>query len=147
MGFTRNKATGTVDTSKVFFGGRHWIGVMSEFKVFNTNQFTKQYNKLEVFNREKMSIVISCSLQFTLRPEDLKHLHDAYDVRYEPVILMTAGAAIKGAATKFSIDEFRLNRTFVADGMRKAVSDALDGGCCREDCTKYTCRKGKVETI
>lgn len=142
MGFTRNKATGAVDTTKVYFGGRHFVGVMSEFKVFKTTQFTKQYNNIAVFNKEKMQIIISCSLQFTLRPEDLKPLHDTYDVRYEPVIYVTARAAIKGAATQFSIDEFRLNRSLVADGMKKAVSGALDGNCCRKDCKKNFCRPG-----
>jgi len=145
MGFTRNKATGAVDTTKVYFGGRHFVGVMSEFKVFKTTQFTKQYNNIAVFNKEKMQIIISCSLQFTLRPEDLKPLHDTYDVRYEPVIYVTARAAIKGAATQFSIDEFRLNRSLVADGMKKAVSGALDGNCCRKDCKKNFCRPGCMD--
>lgn len=143
MGFTRNKATGEVDTSKVYYGGRHFVGIMLEFKKFKTTKFSKQYNRINVFNKEKMQIVISCSLQFILRPEDLKQLHDAYDVRYEPIITLTAGAAIKGAATRFSIDEFRLNRTYVAEGMRKAVSDALDGGCCRKECPRPdSCEKG-----
>jgi len=142
MGFTRNKATGEVDTDTVYYGGRHFVGIMLEFKKFKTTKFSKQYNRINVFNKEKMQIVISCSLQFVLRPEDLKLLHDAYDIRYEPIITLTAGAAIKGAATKYSIDEFRLNRTLVADGMRKAVSDALDGGCCRKDCVKHDCVPG-----
>ena len=79
-----------------------------------------------------------------LKTEDLLLLHDAYDVGYEPIITVTAGAAIKGAATQFSIDEFRLNRTLVANGMRKAVANALDGGCCRKDCKKDYCRPSKL---
>ena len=142
MGFLRNKATGEVDTSEVYLGGRHYVGIMKEFKSFTTTQITNEYQSISVFNREKMQIILSCSLQFVLRPEDLRLLHDAYDVRYEPIIIATAGAAIKGAATRFSIDEFRLNRSVVAKGLRNAVSKALDGGCCRKDCRAHTCHPG-----
>ena len=106
MGFTRNKATGEVDTSKVYYGGRHFVGIMYEFKKFKTTKFSKQYNRINVFNKEKMQIVISCSLQFVLRPEDLKELHDAYDIRYEPIITLTAGAAIKGLEIAFIFCRF-----------------------------------------
>ena len=57
MGFTRNKATGEVDTSKVYFGGRHYVGVMSEFKTFKTTQYRKQFNQIHVFNKEKMQLL------------------------------------------------------------------------------------------
>jgi len=145
MGFLRNKATGVVDTSKVYFGGRHYVGIIKEFKTFQTTKITTEYQSISVFNKEKMQIILSCSLQFVLRPEDLKLLHDAYDIRYEPIIIATAGAAIKGAATKYSIDEFRLNRSHVAEGLRTAVSIALDGGCCRKDCRTNKCQKDCIE--
>ena len=94
---SENNLAYTILLMEISSQGRHFVGIMLEFKKFKTTKFSKQYNRIGVFNKEKMAIIISCSLQFVLRPEDLKPLHDTFDVRYEPIIANTAGAAIKGS--------------------------------------------------
>ena len=96
MGFLKNKATGFVETDEIYFVGRHYVGVTKTFKKFNSDMHTEQYPKLSIYNKEKLEVTMTCSLQYLLRPEDLKDLHDEYDVSYKPVLRTTALAAIKG---------------------------------------------------
>ena len=79
------------------------------------------------------------SLQYFLIPEELKSLHDAYDLGYRPVIRNTARSAVKDAATKFSVDDYRRQRPKVAAALFAAVRSSLGGTCCFKNCVKYTC--------
>lgn len=37
IGFTKSKTTGAVDTSKVWFSGRRWVGPDKTFKIFDSS--------------------------------------------------------------------------------------------------------------
>lgn len=146
MGFVRHKTTGTVDTSKVYFGGRHWIGVMNMFKKFPADLQTIVYNRVEIFNNEKLAVNMTCALHYKLRPDELHLLFDTYDVLFKPVIKGTALAAIKSKAPQFTVNQFRLNRSLVARTLSEAASQVLGGICCRKDCNKTAdCRPGERE--
>ena len=144
MEFVRHKTTGTVDTSKVYFGGRHWIGIMHVFKKFPADLQTIVYNRVEIFNNEKLAVNMTCALHYKLRPDELHLLFDTYDVLFKPVIKGTALAAIKSKAPQFTVNQFRLNRSFVARTLSEAASQVLGGICCRKDCNKTAdCRPGE----
>ena len=120
-------------------GGRHFIGVDYTFKKFPADAHIESFQKMEFFNKDKLTVTLSCSLQYFLMPEDLKRLHDAYDLGYRPVLRNTVGAAIKDAATKYSVDEYRKERTKVAKGLFRAAKISLGGTCCYSSCKKYDC--------
>lgn len=140
MGFTKSKTTGSVDTSKVYFGGRHFVGVTTTFKTFRKDVHNEKFDRLTIYNKEKIEVTMTCSVQYELRSEDLALLHDTYDVAYKPIIRSTVLAAIKGEANKYTIEQYRANRPFVAKGLADAAANALGGKCCRKDCV--VCRTG-----
>ena len=142
MGFAKRKSTGTVDRSKVYLGGRHFIGVDYTFKKFKADAHIEVFQKMEFFNKDKLSVTMTFALQYFLMPEELKSLHDAYDLGYRPVLRNTVGAAIKDAATKYSVDEYRKERPKVAAGLFRAAKQSLGGTCCFRDCSKYICMPG-----
>ena len=49
MGFAKSTTTGAVDTSKVFEGGRHWLGPAQEFKSYPSTAHIINMNKTAVF--------------------------------------------------------------------------------------------------
>ena len=142
MGFAKRKSTGTVDRSKVYMGGRHFIGVDFTFKIFKADAHIEYFQKMEFFNKDKLTVTMSFALQYFLMPENLKSLHDAYDLGYRPVLRNTVGAAIKDEATKYSVDEYRMERPRVAAALFKAAKTSLGGTCCFSDCQKYKCIPG-----
>ena len=142
MGFVKKKSTGAVDRSKVYFGGRHFIGVDATFKHFRADAHSAVYEKMTIFNMENLQVTMTCSLQYYLIPDELKYLHDAYDLAYEPIIKKTTSSAIKNAATKFTVDEYRKERSKVAAALFTAARIGLGGICCPKDCKKFKCYKG-----
>jgi len=144
MGFSRNKLNGKTDSSKVYSSGRHWIGPSHSFKVFKADAHIEYFKELAVFNKEKMEIHITCSLQYFLRKEDLSRLYRKYGVAYKAIMRSTILAAIRNNAAGYSIDEYLKSRTLVAKGLLEAVKDVVDGKCCRASCTDHKCRTGCV---
>ena len=142
MGFAKRKSTGTVDRSKVYMGGRHFVGVDYTFKKFKADAHIEVFQKMEFFNKEKLSVTMTFALQYFLIPEELKSLHDSYDLGYRPILRNTVKAAIKDAATKYSVDEYRKERPKVSAGLFKAAKVSLGGTCCFSDCKKYVCDTG-----
>ena len=67
----------------------------------------------------------------------MKLLHDTYDLGYRPIIEKTALQAIKNAAPKFTVTEYRLEREKIAKDLSKAVKAALGGICCPKDTETY----------
>ena len=147
MGFSRHKTTGEVDTSKVYFGGRHWIGILKTFKKFPADLQTVVYKDIKIFNKEKLAVTMTCALHYKLRSHDLHYLFQTYDTTYEPVLRGAALAAIKNKAPQFTVNEYRLNRSAVARTLSEGASLELEGNCCGKDCTKETCRPGKFEHL
>lgn len=56
FGFRRQKSTGTVDTSKVYSGGKHFLGPDYEFKVFKANAHFLDLDNFGVFTRDKLEV-------------------------------------------------------------------------------------------
>ena len=147
MGLIKHKATGKVDASKTYLGGRHYVGVMSVFKVFRADLHTVDFNKFTIFNKEKIQVSMTVSFQYSIRQEDLGLLHDTYNTNYDSVVQATVLSAIKTAATSYTIDEFRLERPKVSAGLELAASKALSGECCRENCEMNKCLASEYDSI
>ena len=56
MGFVKKKSTGAVDRSKVYMGGRHFVGVDATFKKFKADAHLESFKKMEFFNKEKLQV-------------------------------------------------------------------------------------------
>jgi hypothetical protein len=84
-----------VDTTRVYAGGRHFLGPDYYFKEFySAAQFIK-YPHISIFTKDNLEVKITAELQYFLIKEDLKLLHDSYDIFYQKIIENNARDAIK----------------------------------------------------
>ncbi|KAL4219618.1 hypothetical protein ACF0H5_022191 [Mactra antiquata] len=145
-GFRRQKSTGTVDTSKVYSGGKHFLGPDYEFKTFKAGAHFLDLYKTKVFTRDKLEVSITAHAQYFLRRDELPLLHAGYDIYYEDVMKSSAIDAIKGAIPVYNTTELKTKRPEIEKVIYKAVRERLGGKCCRPDCQAYkeACASGCI---
>ena len=56
MGFKRQKSTGSVDLTKVYDSGRHFIGPDFEFKIFPADAQFLELEDVSVFTSDKLEV-------------------------------------------------------------------------------------------
>ncbi|PIK59362.1 hypothetical protein BSL78_03733 [Apostichopus japonicus] len=118
FGFKRRKASGRVDTTEVFMGGRYYIGITFDFKKFPADAHFVEFYDLAVFTSD------------VLRLEDLALLHDTYDLQYKDILEKNALDAIKSSVTQFSTRDFGTIRDEIEETLFRAVRSRLGGLCC-----------------
>jgi len=133
-GFVRRRTTGSVDTNKVYAGGRHIIGPDFEFKEFYAAAQFVKFSHIPIFTLDNLEVKITIELQYFLIKEDLKLLHDSYDIFYQSIIVNNAKDAIKNSVTKFDTDEFISNRSVIQQEIYNGVKQRLSGKCCLPNC-------------
>lgn len=133
-GFARRRTTGSVDTDTVYAGGRHFIGPDFEFKEFYAAAQFVYFDHIPIFTTDNLEVSISVELQYFLIQEDLKLLHDTFDIRYQSIVVGNAKDALKNSVTKFDTDEFISNRTVIQHELLNGVRKRLSGICCLPGC-------------
>lgn len=58
-GFLRRKSTGNVDVSKVYSGGKYFVGPDYEFKVFKADAHYLDMHDIAIFTRDKLEVGVS----------------------------------------------------------------------------------------
>ncbi len=134
IGFVRRKTTREVFTGRVYHAGFHFIGIDYEFKVFKADAHVVELDRVSVFTRDRLEVDLDCTMQYFLRPEDLKYLHDTYDLDYEETLRNSAVDALKGATSDFTTREFGEKRALVEEALFRAVRNRLGGTCCKIGC-------------
>lgn len=69
-GFKKQKSTGTVNTEKVFSGGKHFIGPDFEFKKFKASSHFLDLIDVTVFTADKLEVSQSSPLTVLLFDND-----------------------------------------------------------------------------
>ncbi|XP_045167398.2 uncharacterized protein LOC123530708 [Mercenaria mercenaria] len=136
-GFRRQKSTGWVDTSKVYSGGKHFLGPDYEFKTFKADAQYLNLHNIRVFTRDKLEVSVTAHAQYFIRKDELPLLHAAYDIYYEDVMRSSAVDAVKGAIPVYNTTELRTKRQEIEAVVYKAVRERLGGECCRPNCNEY----------
>lgn len=132
-----------MDTSKVYTGGRHWIGPDYTFKTFRSDAHFEDLPKITSFTTDKLEVTISCAFQYFLRPHDLAEMHKEYDLFYKPVVRSTALAAVKSKSALISMTDYLKNREKVEQQIFQALALRLGGNCCAKDCvSRSNCETG-----
>lgn len=109
-GFARRRTTGTVDTSNVYQGGRHFIGPDFEFKEFYAAAQFVYFGHIPIFTTDNLQVSISVELQYFLIKEDLPLLHDTFDLRYQSIVVGNAKDALKVKLNLFKSPKKTLNQ-------------------------------------
>lgn len=136
-GFAKSRSTGTVDTNKVYSGGKHFLGPNTEFKVFKAGSHSLDLQNIRVFTSDKLEVSITAHAQYFLRKDELPLLHKAYDVYYEDVMKTSAVDALKGAIPVYNTTDLIEKRAEIESVIYKAVRERIGGICCRPDCSAY----------
>jgi hypothetical protein len=79
----------------VYSGGRYLIGPDFEFKEFKATAHFVAYDHIAIFTKDNLEVSISVELQYFLIKEDLKLLHDTFDIYYQSIIENNAKDALK----------------------------------------------------
>lgn len=133
-GFARRRTTGTVDISRVYEGGRHFIGPDFEFKEFYAAAQFVYFGHIPIYTTDNLQVSISVELQYFLIKEDLPLLHEAFDIIYQSIVVGNAKDSLKNSVTKFDTDEFISNRTVIQTELLRGVRRRLSGKCCLPNC-------------
>ena len=120
------------------------LGPDKTFKVFSAVAHLEDFENLSVFTADKLELVIDVHLQYFLRKDDLKLLHDEYDLQYKSTLRNTVRAAIKNRAATFKLDEYLRKREYVENELHVAAQLSLGGPCCSPICTNMTCPHGCI---
>ena len=75
--------------------GRHLIGPDHEFKEFYAAAQFVHYAHINIYTSDNLEVSISVELQYFLIKEDLKLLHDNYDLKYQSVVTGNANDALR----------------------------------------------------
>ncbi|XP_038072063.1 uncharacterized protein LOC119740733 [Patiria miniata] len=134
FGFTRRKSTGTVNTDEVFTTGNYFIGIDYEFKIFPADAHFVDLTSVAVFTSDRLEVRLDCTFQYFLRQEDLKDLHDTYDIQYKDILRTNAIDELKGATVDFSTRDFGDKRAEIENTLFDAVRKRLGGICCKPGC-------------
>lgn len=67
----------------MYTSGRYMIGPDFTFKTFPAEVHYEELEKIATFSSDKVEVEITCAMQYFLRPEDLKDMHQEYDLYYK----------------------------------------------------------------
>lgn len=82
LGLRKQRSTGKVKLDEVYTSGRYLIGPDYTFKTFTADTHYEELKKIVTFSKDKVEVEITCAMQYFLRPEDLKDMHQEYDLYY-----------------------------------------------------------------
>lgn len=129
----KNSVTGVVYRDETYHPGCYILGPDKEFVRFPGSAVFVSVTT-EIFTKEKAIITITFHFQYFIKPAELGLLHLKYDTGYKSVIEIVVKARVKNLAPRYSIEEFRLNRTRLERDFYRIVRSRLEGTCCPTCC-------------
>lgn len=72
-------------------------------------------------------MAVGLARSFLCRPEELGDLYRDFEDNYRDTVKAITTSTIKNEAVKFSLDEYRLNRSFVEERFKSVIFDRLGG--------------------
>lgn len=131
-GLLRTKATGKVDTSRVYSRGRYYKGVTKDFLKYQADAHYEALNELSVFSTgesaDSVGLAFSIDVDFTflLKEDEVGLLHQELASSYRGVVVSRARDAIKNEAIFITFSEYFQERKFVEQRFRAAVQARWD---------------------
>jgi len=148
MAISRNKMSSQIDKEKVYFEGRHFLGVASEFIVYPMAWQLVEYTDdninlggngsgivdyickaedtaLDAATSEGLSVSVELSLYFTISPKQLINFYTNYGVNYQDSLANECKKVLKDTVTKFQYTELFKGRLMISNAMKQALNKAL----------------------
>lgn len=130
-GLSQRKSTGSVDTSKVYSGGRYFVGPDATFIKYRADAHQVNLEQLAVFSAGASessigtSFMLDIMFSYTLKEEEIGALHRESAKSYKSVIEARTKEAIKNEAVFVTFQEYFTERLVVE--ARFATQSRNDG--------------------
>jgi len=141
MAIARNTITSKITEDKVYFEGRHFLGVDKEFIFFpmawqlieytdDESTGSVQYrvkldSPLDAQTQDGMTMTIELSLYFTIPPQQLINFYLSYGVNYQESIANECKRALKDVCTQFKYEEIFVGRLKLSQAMSVSLNRSL----------------------
>jgi len=141
MAISRNKMTSKIDEKKVFFEGRHFLGVGNEFihypmawqlieytdddGVGGVDYLCKVEEPLSCSTSEGLEMSVEVSIYFTIPPQQLINFYTTYNVNYQDTINNECKKVLKDTITQFKYEEIFKGRLLISTAMTNALNRSL----------------------
>ena len=125
-GIDYNTITQSLDTSKVWSNGRHFIGLGHEFIVFPTNLVTISFPSEQCRTSDGLLVTLSIEFQYQLVGGDtLFELYADWGTEYDAGFRNIAKDSIRNVAASFTAFDFFERREAISAAMQVALHDKL----------------------
>ena len=125
-GIDYNTITQSLDTSKVWGNGRHFIGLGHEFIVFPTNLVTISFSSEQCRTSDGLLVTLSIEFQYQLVGGDtLFELYADWGTEYDAGFRNIAKDSIRNVAASFTAFDFFERREAISAAMQVALHDKL----------------------
>jgi len=142
MAISRNKITNRIDEDKVYFEGRHYIGVGNAFiyypMAWQLIEFTdddasgivdfvcKTEEPLDASTSDAAAIEVELSLYFTIPPQELINFYTIYGINYQDSLSNECKRVLKEVCTQFQYKELFQFRQNISSSMTNSLARALE---------------------
>jgi len=141
MGISRNKMTSKIEADKVYFEGRHFLGVGNEFILYpmawqlveytddatvgKASYICKIDTPLDASTSEGLPMSLELSLYFSIPPPQLINFYKTYGIKYQESIANECKKVLKDTMTKFKYEEVFKGRLMISEAMTTALNRSL----------------------
>mmetsp|Transcript_18160 Transcript_18160/g.33757 ORF Transcript_18160/g.33757 Transcript_18160/m.33757 type:complete len:308 (+) Transcript_18160:194-1117(+) len=126
MGIARNNIASSVDKTKVYLGGRYFLGLGKEFVIYPTTAQTIEMFNVVAATADKQSVYLDLAFQYKLKPEELVDLYAERQQGYDSFFRREVEEDIKEVTVLWNtIPDFYEKRTDIAVQMKDKVATML----------------------
>nr|KAG5713895.1 hypothetical protein BaRGS_024522 [Batillaria attramentaria] len=124
LALAKNRITGRVNRNEVYYPGCYLLTPATELIRFQGTAHILDL-KEELRTSDRLPFYLGISLQYFIKRDQLGLLHRDYEHNYFDVVKSMVVSTLKNEAGKFSLDNFRLNRSLVEQELKEALSYRL----------------------
>jgi len=132
-GLRYNRVSKQVDTSYVYYGGRHLIGPFSSLLPFPATVQSLEFSSrasatapaLSTRTAEGLGLTLHVAFQYHLIKDEVAELYKLANIYYEALYLKVARDILLKAAAKFNANQYWLERPQVGEEMLDLVNKGL----------------------
>jgi len=130
-GLKQRKSTGSVQSDRVYTGGRYLNGPDMTFIKYRADAHLVHLDDVGVFSdggdgNVGLSFIIDIDFTYKLKKDEIGQLHRDLAKAYESVILSRTNDAIKNSATSVKFSDYFNNRKNLEQQLREAVQTRWD---------------------
>jgi len=146
MAISRNKMSNRIEEDKVYFEGRHYLGVANEFIYYPMAWLLVEYTDddaygngtknsgyvckvedtpLDAATNDGLPVEVELSLYFTIPPQQLINFYTTYGVNYQDSLANECKKVLKDTVTQFKYEEVFKGRLNISSVMKTQLTKAL----------------------